>query len=117
MDTGQEVTKVKGLKNKISFYELESLLNKNSAIEIGQEKWFKNIKKGSISIKDQIYTLSTTENKRQPIYENGILVATKPFVLNEDEEEDVSNTSTPTENEESGTVIEEEEGVANESIK
>lgn len=87
-ESGEEITKVKGLKNKISFNNLEKLLNKNISVEISQEKWYKNIKKGNITIKDQIFTLSATENKRQLIYdENRILIATKPFILNEDEEE------------------------------
>lgn len=90
---GREITKVKGLKNKISFNQLEKLLKKDSSIKIDQEKWFKNIKSGNISIKDQIYTLSITENKRQPIYDKeGVFVATKPFILNENEEDNQAHT-------------------------
>lgn len=88
-ESGEEITKVKGFKNTISFYDLEKLLYKNSSLELNQEKWFKSIKEGSILIKDQSYTLSTTENKRELIYENGKLVGTKPFVLSlKDQEED-----------------------------
>jgi len=34
---GREVVKVKGLKAKISFEDLESLLTKNSSLEVNQE--------------------------------------------------------------------------------
>lgn len=89
-DSGEEITKVKGFKNTISFSNLEKLLYKNSSMELNQEKWFKNINEGSIVIKDQSYTLTTTENKRELIYESGRLIATKPFVLSlKDQEEDL----------------------------
>jgi hypothetical protein len=35
----------------------------------------------NITIKDQLYTLTTTENKRQLIFKDGILVGTKPFII------------------------------------
>ena len=37
---------------------------------------------GSIRVEDQLYNLTVTDNKRQLIYDkNGMLVDTKPFVL------------------------------------
>lgn len=51
--SGQEITKVKGLKNKVSFGDLESLLTKKSPMKLNQEKWFKDIEKGKITVKEQ----------------------------------------------------------------
>jgi hypothetical protein len=78
---GKEISKVKGYKNKISFELLKSLLIKDSSLELNQEKWKKNMDFSNITIKDQLYTLTATENKRQLIFENGILINTKPFVI------------------------------------
>jgi len=80
---GVEVTKVKGLKNPVSVNDLKELLIKNNSVVINQAKWFKSIEKGNITIKDQLYTLTATENKRELVYENGIMVGTKPFVIKE----------------------------------
>lgn len=81
LTNGKEITKVKGFKNSISFYNLKSLLEENKSLELNQTKWFRFIDKGSISIKDQIYTLVPTANKRTLIYKNGILISTKAFLL------------------------------------
>ena len=78
-----EITKVKGLKNKIKFNDLKPLLIKNNSIKLNQEKWFKNIGQGNISIKDEIYTLMLTENKRELIFDNNnIFIETKPIKIN-----------------------------------
>jgi len=77
----KEITKVKGLKNKISFSDLKSLLVKDSSMGVAQEKWFRQIDKSSITIRDTFYTLAVTHNKRELIYENSRLVDTKPFVI------------------------------------
>jgi len=78
---GKEITKVKGYKNKIALEELKSLLVKDSSLEIKQELWFKKLKEGNITLKDQIYTLHTTDSKRQLIYENNKLIGTKPYKI------------------------------------
>ena len=57
--------------------------NKNNSIKLNQEKWFKNIGQGNISIKDEIYTLMLTENKRELIFDNNnIFIETKPIKIN-----------------------------------
>jgi hypothetical protein len=48
---------------------------------LNQEKWFRNIEEGNITIKQQIYTLLPTENKRQLIYKNNKMVGTKAFSI------------------------------------
>jgi len=79
-----ELIKVKGYKNIISFDDLKSLLELNSKLVLHQEKWYKNYTSGNITIKNEIYTLSVTSNKRELIYNNSkILIDTKPFSVNE----------------------------------
>jgi hypothetical protein len=68
----KSITKVKGYKNKLDYYELKSLLNKDKSLSLPQEKWFKDIKNGNITIKNQLYNLKPTENKRKLIYNNKI---------------------------------------------
>jgi len=81
---GPELVKVKGLKNPVSFFELESLLYKNEKMEVEQTKWYRHFDKGYISLKEELYTLRITSNKRELIYDsNGKFVDTKPFELND----------------------------------
>ena len=76
-----EITKVKGYKNILNYNQLKSLLKKDSKLELNQEKWFKSISDGDITIKDQIYTLTSTDNKRELIYSDNLLINTKPFII------------------------------------
>ena len=82
---GKEVIKVKGLtaeiQNQLSVDILEDLLYKDSSREFTQEKWFKQIIEGKITISDIIYTLKVTSNKREPVYNNNMLIDTKPIYL------------------------------------
>src|SRR5437588_790469 len=68
--------KIKGYKNSISFDELKSLLEENKSLKLNQNKWFRFIDKGSISIKKQIYTLVPTANKRKLVYKDNKLIGT-----------------------------------------
>jgi len=77
-----EYVKVKGLKNTIEFKELKKLLFKNSKIEVKQEKWYSDISEGIFHVKDEIYTLMVTENKRKLLYdENNLFYDTIPIHL------------------------------------
>ena len=80
----EEVVKVKGLKKElIQFNKLESLLTKDNKLEIKQDKWYKSISKGSINIKNEIYTLKLTDNKRELIYnDKNKLINTKLIKIN-----------------------------------
>jgi hypothetical protein len=83
-DAGKEVTKVKGFKDSVSFEMLESLLVRESALSLNQDKWFRDMGIGQIEIKNQVYSLKATENKRQFIYDKkGIAIDTKPFSIND----------------------------------
>jgi hypothetical protein len=85
----KEIVKIKGFKNKLSFNELKSLLIKDSKLELNHDKWFKDIENGSITIKNQVYTLMSTENKRQLFYNNNNqLINTKSFIIDSNKEID-----------------------------
>jgi hypothetical protein len=65
--------------------EFNNLLNKNHKIELHHNKWFRSLSEGKINIKDQIYSLRSTDNKRKFIYvydKNNIIIGTKPIKLN-----------------------------------
>ena len=83
----KEVIKVKGLRPEV-LYEfnmdnLEELLHENKTIEFNQEKWYKDIINGNISIKDVAYSLKVTSSKREAIYVNKSFESTKPFIYSE----------------------------------
>ena len=77
----KSITKVKGFKNNLDYYDLKSLLIKDKSLSLNQEKWFKDFENSNITIKDQLYTLVPTNNKRQLIYNNNNLIDTKPFII------------------------------------
>jgi DNA polymerase type B, organellar and viral len=81
LTNGKEFTKIKGFKNSISFEQLKSLLEENKSLKLEQTKWFRFISKGSITIKNQIYTLVATANKRKIIYKDKKLIGTKAFMI------------------------------------
>ena len=70
-ENGNEIIKVKGLNSKslsnINITDLKALLIKDSNMEFNQDKWFKHMEKGEITINNQIYTLKVTANKRKLI--------------------------------------------------
>ena len=77
-----EFVKAKGVKKGITFKNLEKLLMKETSLKIKQEKWIRNFSSGTITIKDELYSIMITENKRIPVFnENGIYVDTLPLTL------------------------------------
>jgi DNA polymerase type B, organellar and viral len=80
---GEEIVKVKGYKNPLSYWLLKSLLIKDTKLELYHDKWYKSMSKGEIEIKpDSIYTLIATENKREFVYEGDKIIGTRPYVIN-----------------------------------
>ena len=77
----KEYIKIKGLKNPVEYKELLPLLKKDYEIKIKNEKWYKSWEKANITVKDDIYTLMATENKRKFIYDNNSKIIDK-FPLN-----------------------------------
>nr|YP_010697740.1 hypothetical protein P1R16_mgp05 [Porodaedalea niemelaei]WCF76636.1 hypothetical protein [Porodaedalea niemelaei] len=77
-----EYVKVKGLKNHISFDQMKPLLNKDESLQINQDKWYKHIDEGLIAVKNEIYTLMLTDNKRELLFTaDGIFKDINPYVL------------------------------------
>nr|QBM09671.1 hypothetical protein [Dactylella sp.] len=80
----EEIVKIKGLKNPLPYFELKSLLKKDSKLVLPNEKWYRHLDNGYIQIKNETYTLMITENKREIIYnDNNLFIDTKPFVIND----------------------------------
>jgi hypothetical protein len=81
IDDNKYICKVKGYTKAkdISFNEIKSLLNYNNKLKLSHTKWFKSLIDSNISIKDQLYTLIATDNKREFLYKNNILVDTKAY--------------------------------------
>jgi hypothetical protein len=88
-EDGQEVVKIKGItqtaikEHNIGFNDLALLLQQDSTRELTQQKWFKKVLEGSITVSDVAYTLKATSNKRQPIYVDGIFTDTAPYLYDE----------------------------------
>ena len=89
-ENGHQIIKVKGLNSKslsnINITDLKALLIKDSNMEFNQDKWFKHMEKGEITINNQIYTLKVTANKRKLIYHNNRLITTIPYNINENKD-------------------------------
>jgi len=90
-NNNEEIIKIKGLnkesicKNNISLELLVELLEKDSKLEFEQDKWYKNLDVANILIKNELYTLKATNNKRELIYNNkDILNDTYPYIINND---------------------------------
>lgn len=61
---------------------MKTLLQKDESLSFNQQKWYRNLIEGNISIKDQIYSMTVTGNKREIVYdENNKFVGTKPFTI------------------------------------
>lgn len=85
-NNNQVIIKIKGLtketiEQNVTIKLLEELLIKDSKLEIPQNKWYKSIIDSNITIKEQLYTLKVTDNKRELIYVNNKLVNTKPLTI------------------------------------
>jgi hypothetical protein len=77
-----ELTKVKGLKNKVSYLELKSVLNKYHPLKINQEKWKRDLSQSTIIVDIESYTLSITFCKRVIVFNGwGEVIDTLPIRL------------------------------------
>jgi hypothetical protein len=80
--------KVKGLNTEglstLTKSDFEMLLNKETQISKSQAKWFRSISESTILVKDTMYTIQQTTNKRELIYNSdNMLIGTKPYVISE----------------------------------
>ena len=93
-EDGSEIIKIKGVSNdilpNIHIEDLENLLIQDSKREFIQEKMYKKIVEGEITIQDIAYTLKVTSNKREAIYVDGIFNSTKPYYYDEIINNDIS---------------------------
>lgn len=82
-ESNKFIHKVKGLKHEIdlTFEDFENLLIKNFSIEKTQVKWRRNMTDAKINLLEELYTLKTTENKRELIYKNNKFVGTKAYKI------------------------------------
>lgn len=84
---GNKIIKVKGithdLSSQLSIIDLENLLVENTSKEFTQEKWYKKVMEGEITISDIAYNLKATNTKRVAIYKDGIFDDTRPYHYNE----------------------------------
>ena len=80
----KEIYKVKELNKNtlLTNQDFEKLINKDSKRIKTQDKWYKDISKGHIKVKNHLYILQQTDNKQEIIY-NSInqLVGTKLYIL------------------------------------
>jgi hypothetical protein len=81
-NSNQEITKIKGYKNSVSYSSLRTLLQKDSSLTLRHDKLFKSIQDGQIKLHpNSLYNLVATENKRKYIYKDNILVNTRPYKI------------------------------------
>jgi hypothetical protein len=88
-EDGEIIYKVKGLKHEVELTksDFESLLYKESFIKKTQNKWVRFLSEGYIEIRESLYTLKVTCNKRKLIYSEGNkLINSIPFRINKDKE-------------------------------
>lgn len=78
---GEEFSKIKGFTEPIPFQDLKILLHKNNNLILNHDKWFRDFNNANINIKNMIYTVAVTENKRLSIYKNKNLNNTKPIKI------------------------------------
>ena len=86
-DQGEQIIKAKGLTRDvikdITIADFEFLLTKDSSRLFNQSKLYKSLYGDNLpELKNTIYTLRTTSNKRQNIYVNGIFDHTIPLNYN-----------------------------------
>lgn len=77
------ITKVKGLKNtdNLTIQDFKDLLKKDFYKEQTHKKWFRNLEQGNITIKEQIYRLKQTDNKRENIFYKNKIIGTKAIKI------------------------------------
>lgn len=77
----EEICKIKGYTEPLSFAEMKDLLVKDSYKVYTHKKFFKELALSSIRVKDTSYTLKVTSFKRVAVFENNILSHTLPLRL------------------------------------
>ena len=82
VDSAGKVTcKVKGFKYSLEYLQFLSLLRYENYLNLNQNKWHKDFEKSIVIMKDTPYILKSTDNKRENVFSNNMLVATRSFIL------------------------------------
>lgn len=77
-----EMVKIKGVKVPISFFNLLGIIYEDKSLIIDQQKWYRSFEEGNIIIKDEKYTLTLTDNKREIVRNSfGEAIDTLPILL------------------------------------
>ena len=66
--------------NKPSFDQMLSLLYKDATIKLDHQIWQRDLESGTILVKNQPYQLRMTFSKRSPLYDNGKVIKTMPYI-------------------------------------
>jgi hypothetical protein len=76
--------KIKGYKNitNLSINDFRNLLTYNKELELYHTKWYRDLIEGKITIKEQIYHLTATDNKRNFVIKNNKIINTKSYIIN-----------------------------------
>ena len=88
----KEFVKIKGYVNNndnINLKNLKTLLKKNKSLELYHNTWWSDLQQGDITIRESLYSLKVTGNKRKLIYKNNKFIGTTPFIINENK--DITN--------------------------
>ena len=78
---GSSTSKMKGNKNKLNYLNYLSLLKVEAIFEANQNKWYRSFKESTITIKNTPFTITTNSNKRELVFNNGVLIATKNITV------------------------------------
>lgn len=79
METGETIIKAKGIPKNMLTEEDFKLLLLGIEKEIPNEKFFSNLKKSTVYLKQLSTTISPGLLKRHSIYEQGVIIGTKPL--------------------------------------
>lgn len=86
---GKVIIKVKGLsrdtiERELTFELMKSLLTRDKSLILNQIKSKRNFSESTINLIEQTYNLIPTQNKRELIYQNNLLVGTRPYTIGPD---------------------------------
>jgi len=85
----KEFAKIKGYVNNndnVKVKDLKLLLKRKKSLELTHKTWWSDLRLGNITIKDSLYSLKVTANKRKLIYKDNKLIGTTPYTINENGE-------------------------------
>lgn len=79
--SGNITCKIKGYKTKLSYLDFLYLLQENSELNLNHDKWFKLFESSSIIVKNTPYNLKVNNNKKDLVFNNGVLIGTRHILI------------------------------------